>query len=41
MEKDRERLRSMILEGMASPLSEEPWDSEYFERLRERIRSAS
>jgi antitoxin ParD1/3/4 len=37
-EKDRVRLREMLLEGAASPLSERPLDAEYFENLRERAR---
>jgi len=37
-EKDRVRLREMILEGGASPLNEKPLDAEYFERLRKRAR---
>lgn len=36
-EKDRTRLREMLLEGAASPLSENVWNAEYFEKLRQRI----
>ncbi|MBX3265528.1 MAG: type II toxin-antitoxin system ParD family antitoxin [Acidobacteria bacterium] len=36
-EKDRTRLREMLLEGAASPLSENVWNGEYFEKLRQRI----
>lgn len=36
-EKDRVRLRELLLEGLASPLNEEPMDSKYFDRLRKRI----
>lgn len=38
-EKDRVRLRELLLEGAASPLSEHAWDDEYFEKLRKRARS--
>lgn len=38
-EKNRVRLRELLLEGMASPLSDQPWDEEYFEKLRKRARS--
>ena len=36
-EKDRVRLRELLLEGLASPLNKEPMDSKYFDRLRKRI----
>jgi len=36
-EKDRTRLREMLLEGAASPLSENVWNADYFEKLRQRI----
>jgi antitoxin ParD1/3/4 len=36
-EKDRVRLREMLLEGGASPLSENVWDAEYFEKKRQNI----
>lgn len=38
-EKDRVRLRELLLEGAASPLSDHAWDEEYFENLRKRARS--
>lgn len=38
-EQDRVRLRELLLEGMASPLSEKPIDAEYFEKYRRRARS--
>ncbi len=37
-EKDRIRLRELIMEGGASPLNEKPLDAEYFESLRKRAR---
>lgn len=37
-EKDRIRVRELIMEGGASPLSEKPLDAEYFENLRRRAR---
>lgn len=36
-EKDRVRLRELILDGMASELISEPMDSEYFDNLKKRI----
>lgn len=36
-EKDRVRLRRMLLDGFESELSEEPMDSRYFDKLRKRI----
>lgn len=36
-DQDRLRLRSLLLEGAASPLSE-PADTAYFDALRERVR---
>lgn len=38
-EKDRVRLREMILDGARSPLNEKPLDAEYFENLRKRARA--
>lgn len=38
-EKDRVRLRELLLEGAASPPSEHAWDDAYFEKLRKRARS--
>ncbi len=38
-EQDRVRLREMLLEGAASPISETVWDAEYFEKMRERVKS--
>lgn len=38
-EQDRVRLRGLLLEGAASPLSEHAWDEAYFEKLRKRARS--
>lgn len=37
-EKDRVRLRELVMEGGASPLNEKPLDAEYFENLRKRAR---
>ena len=39
-EQDRQSLRSLLLEGAASPLTETA-DADYFDRLRERIRRAA
>ena len=39
-EQDRQSLRSPLLEGAASPLTETA-DADYFDRLRERIRRAA
>ena len=36
-EKDRVRLREMLLEGMESPLMDEPMDAAYFDKFRKRI----
>jgi antitoxin ParD1/3/4 len=38
-EQDRVRLRQMLLEGAASPLSESVWNAEYFERMRQRVKA--
>lgn len=38
-EQDRVKLREMLLEGAASPLSDNVWNAEYFESLRKRIRA--
>ncbi len=38
-EQDRVRLRELLLEGAASPLSEHVWDEEYFENVRKRAGS--
>ena len=38
-EQDRERLRGMILDGLASELNEKPLDKDYFNGLREKVRS--
>ncbi len=38
-EKDRVRLREMLLEGGSSPASENVWDAEYFEKMRQRVRA--
>ena len=37
-EKDRVRLRELIMAGGASPLNEKPLDAEYFESYRRRAR---
>ncbi len=39
-EQDRQSLRSLLLEGAASPLTETA-DADYFDRLRERVRRAA
>lgn len=36
-EKDRVRLRRLLLEGMESELIDEPMDSSYFDKFRKRI----
>ncbi len=36
-EQDRVRLRRMLMDGFESELSDEPMDSRYFDKLRERI----
>jgi antitoxin ParD1/3/4 len=36
-EKDRVRLRRLLLDGMESELIDEPMDSRYFDNLRKRI----
>lgn len=36
-EKDRVRLRGLILEGMTSELIDEPMDARYFDKLRHRV----
>lgn len=36
-EQDRVRLREMLLEGAASPLSENVWNAEYFEKMRQSV----
>jgi antitoxin ParD1/3/4 len=33
-EQDRVRLREMLLHGAASPVSENVWNAEYFEKMR-------
>ncbi|MDM7923398.1 MAG: type II toxin-antitoxin system ParD family antitoxin [Pyrinomonadaceae bacterium] len=38
-EQDRVRLRALVLEGAASPLSKKSLDAEYFENLRKRARA--
>lgn len=38
-EKDRVRLREMLLDGAASPVSKNVWDAEYFEKMRQRIKA--
>ncbi|MCC7309438.1 MAG: type II toxin-antitoxin system ParD family antitoxin [Acidobacteria bacterium] len=38
-EKDRVRLRELLLEGAASPVSETVWNAEYFEKMRERVKT--
>ena len=38
-EQDRVRLREMLLEGAVSPVSENVWNSEYFEKMRQRVKS--
>lgn len=38
-EQDRVRLRSMLLEGAASPVSETLWNPEYFESMRQRVKA--
>ncbi len=37
-EKDRVRVRKLIMDGGASPLNEKPLDAEYFEKYRKRAR---
>jgi len=38
-EQDRVRLRDMLLEGAASPVSETVWNAEYFENMRDRVKA--
>ena len=38
-EQDRKRLRELLLDGAASPLSENVWNAEYFEKMRQRIKA--
>jgi len=38
-ERERARVRELLLEGAASPPSETLWDSNYFDKLRGRARS--
>jgi len=38
-EKDRVRLREMLLEGAASPVSDNVWNAEYFEKMRKRVKA--
>lgn len=38
-EKDRVHLRSLILDGAASELSDRPFDETYFDGLKKKIRS--
>ncbi|MBK6750876.1 MAG: type II toxin-antitoxin system ParD family antitoxin [Acidobacteria bacterium] len=38
-EQDRVRLREMLLEGAASPLSENVWNAEYFEKMRQSLKA--
>ncbi len=38
-EQDRVRLREMLLEGAASPQSENVWNAEYFEKMRQRVKA--
>ena len=36
-EQDRVRLREMLLDGAASPVSENVWNAEYFEKMRKSV----
>lgn len=38
-EHNRVHLREMLFEGAASPVSETVWNPEYFEALRDRVKS--
>lgn len=38
-EQDRVRLRELLLEGAASPVSETVWNAEHFEKIRQRVRT--
>lgn len=38
-EKDRVRLRELLLEGAASPVSENVWNAEHFENMRQRVKA--
>ena len=40
-ERDRVRLRRLLLDGMESELIDEPMDSRYFDRFRKRIAEKS
>lgn len=38
-EQDRVRLRQMLLDGAASPVSENVWNAEHFENMRQRVKA--
>ena len=38
-ERDRVRLREMLLNGAASPVSENVWNAEYFEKMRQSVKA--
>ena len=38
-EKDRVRLRELIMAGRATPLSKTVWDAEHFEKMRQRAKA--
>ena len=38
-EQDRKRLRELLLDGAASPLSENIWNAEYFEKMRQSVKA--
>lgn len=38
-EQGRVRLRELLLEGAASPVSETVWNAEYFEKMRQRVKA--
>lgn len=38
-EQDRVRLRELLLEGAASPVSENVWNAEHFEKMRQRVKA--
>ena len=38
-EQDRVRLRELLLDGAASPVSANVWNAEYFEKMRQSVKA--
>lgn len=38
-EQDRVRLRELLLDGAASPVSDTVWNAEHFEKMRQRLKA--